>query len=494
MEKHILSKSTFLRGLQCLKSLHLNKFHHELCDPIDETQAAKFTTGKMVGELARDLFPGGINARSTDPSDIQDSLQHTQKLIAEGAPVIYEAAFQHDRVIAFVDILVQTGNTWRGYEVKSSTSAKDEYLWDLALQYHVITESGFEIDDFSVVHLNNKYVRKGDLDLHALFTQVSLISGVKRVQTQVKDEIEKFVAVLASDQTPEIDIGPYCRSPYECDFLGHCWRHIPEDSLFTLARINQKLKFELYYDGLIRIEDLPVDFPHNRSSRAQVDGLLYNRSIIDGDRIRQFLDAIEYPRYFLDFETFNPGIPPFDNTSPYQQIPYQYSLHTKLSPTGEVSHSGFLAEAGTDPRIPLAEALLSETEGPGDILVYNRSFEAGVIKGLVKHMPDRAADLEERMSRFVDLMVPFQKRYCYLPQMKGSYSLKAVLPALVPELRHDDLEVADGMQAMGAYLQLAHENDVERLNAVRDALWEYCKLDTFAMVRILEKLESLQGE
>jgi hypothetical protein len=159
-----------------------------------------------------------------------------------------------------------------------------------------------------------------------------------------------------------------------------------------------------------------------------------------------------------------------------------------------VSHSGFLAEAGTDPRMPLAEALLSETEGPGDILVYNRSFEAGVIKGLVKHMPDRAADLEERMSRFVDLMVPFQKRYCYLPQMKGSYSLKAVLPALVPELRHDDLEVADGMQAMGAYLQLAHENDVERLNAVRDALWEYCKLDTFAMVRILEKFESIQGE
>ena len=203
------------------------------------------------------------------------------------------------------------------------------------------------------------------------------------------------------------------------------------------------------------------------------------------------LGSLKYPLYFLDFETFNPAIPPFDGTKPYGQIPFQYSLHKKSEPQGELSHTGFLAEANIDPRIGLIESLLRDTPPPGDILAYNRSFEARVLRDLAEAFPGSASELEDRSSRLVDLMEPFQKRYYYLPEMAGSYSIKAVLPALAPDLSYEALEISEGTQAMEAYYQLGIETNPTIVEKIRNDLWEYCKFDTLAMVRILEKLEEL---
>ncbi len=480
-----------MRRLQCPKSLYLNKFHRDLRDDPDASLEAVFQTGHEVGELARGLFPDGIDAGPPDPFHYQDSVRLTKRLIDEETDVIYEGAFQHNQVLAAVDILVRSGDRWRAFEVKSSTSVKDPFIWDVALQYCVMNGNEIELEDFAVVHINNEYVRQRELNLHQLFSQTSVINQARELQPQVEKYITHSKNVLYVGEIPDVDIGPYCSDPYDCDFMGHCWSHIPDDSIFAVARLGKKKQFELYGSGVIQIEDIPKNFRLSSTSRVQVESHINNRSIIDKVLIGNFLKSLNYPLYFLDFETFNLAIPPFDNSSPYQQTPYQYSLHTKSSPTGEVSHSGFLAEAGTDPRRPLAEALLKDTEGPGDVLVYNRSFEAGVIKSLAMLIPDLSSDLEALLSRLVDLMEPFRKQHYYLPQMKGSYSIKAVLPALVPELRYDELDLQDGMQAMAAYLQLAHEDDAARLTETRNALWEYCKLDTFAMVRILEELESL---
>jgi len=489
--RHILSKSTFMRGLQCPKSLYLNKYHNELRDELDLSQEAIFRTGKMVGELARGLFPGGVNASPPDPFHYQDSIQLTRNLIAEGTEVIYEAAFQYNQVLAVVDILVRAGDRWMAFEVKSSTSVKEPFLWDVALQYHVISSSDIELEDFCIAYINSQYVRQGELDIQQLFSLISVITQAQEFQTQVEEKILESKAVLASSEIPELDIGPYCSDPYDCDFIGHCWSHIPDDSIFTVARLGKNKKFELYDSGMIRIEDIPDSFPLNSTSKTHVDCHVHNRSIIEADLIHNFLKSLSYPLYFLDFETINPAIPPFDNIRPYQAIPYQYSLHTKFSPQSDLDHTGFLADAGTDPRKPLIEALLSDMGGPGDILVYSLSFEATRIKELTEQFPEYKTDLMALSSRLKDLMLPFQKRYYYSPEMRGSYSIKAVLPALVPDMRYDDLEVSDGIQAMEAYRKLEDEKDPQRVTEIRDALWEYCKLDTLAMVRILEKLESL---
>ena len=489
--RHILSKSTFMRGLQCPKSLYLNKFHSELRDKLDVSQEAIFRTGKVVGELACGLFPGGVNARPLDPFHYQESVQLTQKFITEGTEVIYEAAFQYNQVLAVVDILVRAGGRWKAFEVKSSTSVKEPFLWDVALQYYVITGYDLELEDFCIAHINNQYVRRGELDLQQLFLLVSVITQAQELQPQVEEKVFENKVVLASNEIPEIDIGPYCSDPYDCDFTGHCWSHIPEDSIFTVAKLGKKKKFELYDSGAIRIEDIPGSFPLNRTSKSHVDCHVHHRSIIEKDRIRSFLQSLDYPLYFLDFETINPAIPPFDNTRPYQAIPYQYSLHIKPSPTSDLDHTGFLADAGTDSRQPLIEALLRDAGSSGSILVYSLSFEATRIKELAEQFPEYATDLMALSSRLKDLMLPFQKRYYYTPEMRGSYSIKAVLPALVPDMKYGDLEISDGMQAMEAFRKLEDENDPQRVAEIRDALWEYCKLDTLAMVRILEKLESI---
>jgi len=480
-----------MRGLQCPKSLYLNKYHRELRDELDVSQEAIFRTGKMVGELACGLFPGGVNASPPDPFHYQDSVQLTRKLITEGTEVIYEAAFQHDQVLAVADILVRTGDKWKAFEVKSSTSVKEPFLWDVALQYYVVSGSDIELEDFYIAYINNQYVRHAELDLQQLFALTSVITQAQEFQPQVEEKILENKAVLAGNEIPELDIGPYCSDPYDCDFNGHCWSHIPEDSIFIVARLGKKKKFELYYNGMIQIKDIPETFPLNSTSKSHVDCHVHNRPIIKKDRIGDFVKSLSYPLYFLDFETINPAIPPFDNTRPYQLIPYQYSLHIKSSPQSDLDHTGFLADAGTDPRKPLIESLLKDMSEPGDILVYSLSFEATRIKELAKQFPEYATDLMALSSRLKDLMLPFQKRYYYTPEMKGSYSIKVVLPALVPDMRYDDLEVSDGVQAMEAYRKLEDEKDPQRVTEIRDALWEYCKLDTLAMVRILEKLESI---
>ena len=422
---------------------------------------------------------------------MRDSLLRTQALLQGGTEVLYEAAFQHDGVLAYVDILVRDGYAWRAYEVKSSTSLKEVHLPDAGVQAHILRGAGLLLADFSIIHLNNQYVRQGELDLEGLFTVVSVLPEVESLQAEIRERILELKGVLQDGRVPEIDIGPHCTDPYDCDFMGHCWAHIPEVSVFNVARLPKAQMFELYRQGVVRIEDIPAEFPLNDTSRFQVESHTDGQPRIDRGAIRGFLRSLRYPLHFLDFETTSPAVPMFDGTRPYGQVPFLYSLHRKNAPSSEVKHRGFLAEAGADPRRPLVESLLSDAGEPGDILVYSQSFEGTRIRELAEQLPEHRAELENLQPRLRDLMAPFRQRHYYHPAMHGSYSLKAVLPALVPELGYDDLAISDGGMAMLAYYELQAEKDPHRAEQIRQNLWEYCERDTLAMVRILEALEAL---
>ena len=492
MASHLLSKSSYIKGLQCEKHLYLYKYHYNEMDDLSEMQKAIFKRGTNVGELAQRLFPGGVVAAEGDPPNYEKALKKTDELIQNNVKVIYEAAFQFHQVLSIADIIVRENNGWKIYEVKSSTSISETYLNDAALQYYVISNMGFDVKNFSIVYINNQYIRQGELDLNELFTTESVLELILPLQESVNENVRRFKKILSQRRIPEIDIGEHCYNPYTCGFFNYCRKHIPEDSIFYFSGMHLNKKYDLYREGIIKLDDVPDNYPLNKNNKLQLDVYKSGKTIIDRDGINNFLEELNYPLYFMDFETFQPAVPLFDNSKPYQQIPFQYSVHYKENKNGELQHFEFIADSGIEPRIKFIQGLLKDTNHKGgDIIVYNKSFEITRLKEIARDFPHYADDIEKLILRIKDLMIPFQRKYYYAPEMKGSYSIKAVLPALLPELSYDKLVINEGGLASIAYESLQSETDLMRMAEIKEQLLEYCKLDTFAMVAILKKMESL---
>ncbi|MCU0822220.1 MAG: DUF2779 domain-containing protein [Spirochaetes bacterium] len=485
---HILSKTTFIRGMQCQKSLYLNKYHPELRDEVSDDTRDILQRGIDIGVLARGIFPGGINCAPPVPGNYEESVKKTEYAITNGVEVIYEAAFIYDDVLCLLDILVKKNGRWRACEVKSSVRISDTYITDAALQYYVITGSGLELENFYIIYINSEYVRHGDIELNRLFISKSIKKLINKDQYNIKANIDMFKTVLSGNTTPDVDIGEHCTRPHVCDFRGHCWSHIREYSVFNIPQIGYKA-FSLYRKGFVNIEDIPDDFPLNEAQKLQISCHRSGKPHIDREAIKLFLNSISYPIYFMDFETFMPAIPLFDNSRPYQFIPFQYSLHYMTDKNGELTHYEFLADTGTDPRLEFIERLIVDTLRIGDILVYNRGFETARLTELANMFPRYQHEIKEIISRIKDLMIPFQKKYYYTPEMKGRYSIKYVLPALISEMSYNGMKISHGREAMNAFESLQYETDKTKIAATREALLEYCKMDTFALVKLLGKLE-----
>jgi hypothetical protein len=265
-----LSKSTYLRGSQCKKSLYLHWYQPELKDKISAMQLAIFSQGTDVGKLAQQIFPGGIDAGIHVPANYAKSIEMTSQLIREGALVIYEAGFSAGGLHCFVDILVKDGDGWKAYEVKSSTQVKPVNLLDAAFQYYVMTSCGLELVDFSLVTLNTAYEHNGELDISRLFKIESVFARIIKIQDKVRQDITDFFFTLNAPIAPVTNIGPHCTDPYDCDFRGHCWQHVPDYSIFNISRLSGDKKWDLYRMGILRFEDIPPDFKLNDSQWQQV--------------------------------------------------------------------------------------------------------------------------------------------------------------------------------------------------------------------------------
>lgn len=491
MSSHLLSKSSFIRGVQCEKHLYLYKYHYNEMDQLSEMQKAIFKRGTDVGKLAQQLFPKGIDASPKSQFEYDKAVVETKKLIEQKQKVIYEASFNFSDVLAVADIIVNEKSGLSVYEVKSSTSISETYIRDAALQYWVISNCGYKIKDFSITYINNQYIRKGKLNLDELFITESVLSLILPLQKWVEENVARFKKVLNKKTIPKFDIGEHCNDPYTCGFYKYCRKHIPENSIFDLSGVHLNKKYDLYREGIIKLEDIPDDAKLSQTAKLQVEVYKSKKDIIDKKAIKEFLSDLNYPVYFMDFETFQPAVPMFDNSKPYMQIPFQYSLHFKKNKKSIVEHYEFLAETGNDPRVKFIENLLRDTKSEGDILTYNKSFEVLRLKEISEAFPKYKKEIEERINRVKDLMLPFQKKYYYNYKMQGSYSIKYVLPALIPELSYKDLEINEGGLASIAFESLFYETDLMRIADTRTNLLEYCKLDTLAMVKLLDKLESL---
>jgi hypothetical protein len=444
--QHILSKSTFMYGCQCPKRLYLHKFKPELSNHEEENQST-FSKGNDVGLLARDLFQGGVSAQPVDTFSYHQSVQKTQQLIERGTTVIYEACFNFQEMLCAVDILVKENNKWYAYEVKATTNVKDEFILDASLQYHVLINSGLPVEDIFIVHLNNKYVRRGELEIQKLFTKESVLSKIKNQQKFVETKIIELKKLIADKKEPTIEVGNQCHKPYSCNFTNHCWKGIEEE----------------------------------RSTREAYRNKEY---------LKEFVGELQYPLFYFDFETVMPAIPEFNESRPYQQVPFQYSLHIQKGRGEELEHFEFLGDGINDPRAPLIKELLDTLGKSGSIIVWYQTFEISRLKELARDFPEFEAEICAVIERIIDLIVPFRKKQFYHPDFNESSSIKVVLPVLVPELSYDELQIQDGLSAARTYAEIKNQAKEVQIEQ-RESLLKYCKLDTLAMVRILEVIDKL---
>lgn len=490
---HLLSKSSYIRGRQCPKALWLYKHQRELMSPVDTAKQAVFDTGILVGLLAQQLFPKGVDCKPESPLDFGPSISATREAIANGANVIYEAAFLHEDVLAALDILVRDDNGWKAYEVKSSSTVKEYQVHDAALQAHVIEGSGIQLADISIVHMNNSYVRRGGLDIQKLFTITSVKQGVELERASVPVRIAELKNVLPLTEAPAIDIGPQCNSPFACDFTHHCWAHLPTDgTVLELANARGR-DWELYRRGIVLMKDVPSNEPLSAAQRVQVDGWRHGRGVVDQQALKGWIADLRYPLYHFDFETFMPAVPLFDGSRPFQQIPFQYSVHVQQGAGAEPAHLEFLGDGTGDPREALVRQLLQDLGTEGHILTYHASFERRRLQELATDLPHHAAALNALLSRVIDLETPFKRGWYYVPAMNGRTSIKVVLPTLVPTLNYKDLGVQEGGTASLLYGQLCSGQFAGDVSQLRTDLLAYCRMDTLAMVRILEVLRSVSA-
>ena len=486
---HTLSKSRYTKGLQWHKALWLVTHNPALREESEDATRA-FAQGHKVGELAQDIFPGGVlipfNGHTFD-----EQIQQTQTALTK-AKVIYEAAFMHNGVFVKADILRKVRNGWELYEVKGSSKVKDVYLDDAAVQYHVITGAGLTINKAFVVHISTSYSRKGELNLDELFTRNNVTADIVERQAEVKKEIARQKRMLKGKE-PKVSIGPWCNEPYECDFSCHCWQDVPEKgAVFELFGRGADC-FKLYHEGIRKIADVPLDRVKGQQIQ-QVQAAKKKQTLVESEKLNAFLDTIRYPLYFLDFETFMQAVPSYDGQQPFQKMPFQYSLHFQKKKGGKLYHQEYLAPPNIDPRKEFMKSLLEAIPENACILVYNKSFESDVLRKLAEAFPKQRKKIETVINNMIDLADPFRLRYLYSWKQRGRYSIKAVLPAFVKELSYNDLEIGDGGAAMEAYHGMCEIADrPKELAALRKELLAYCKLDTLAMVKLLGVVEEKAG-
>lgn len=483
-----LSKSRFMAGLQCLKRLYLETYARDLADPIEPASQAILDSGTGVGELARQCFPGGVLISEEYDRHAQAVASTARAMQDDSIPALFEAAFTYEGIRTRVDVLRRNvDGTHDLVEVKSSGSAKPEHVADAAIQVYVLEGAGVAVSRACVMHIDTSYVYAGGpYDLDALFRIQDVTDQVQAYVASLPAQLAPMWETLAQDDAPPVEIGRHCTSPYRCSFYGLCHGDLPEHYVGQLPRAKAEMIQRLRSDGILDIRDIPPDFTglsqtHLRVRKAVVEDLPYV-----GSGLAEAIDGLEYPLQFLDFETFSPALPLYPTTSPYQTIPFQWSLHVQGA-TGELSHRAFLYDGADDPREAFATSLLDSVAPEGDILVYS-SFEKTRTTELADALPHHADALTALAERYVDLLGVVRKHY-YHPEFHGSYSLKSVLPVLVPILTYEDLAIQEGSVASLYFTRMIDPAVSETEQAeIRQALLAYCERDTLAMVRVVEAL------
>ncbi|MCD4811777.1 DUF2779 domain-containing protein [bacterium] len=478
MGQRVITKTDFMSYLDAPRHLWAIKHGKMSKKEIGAYLGHLYEQGYMVEELAVQYIKEHLIPQyKVANEDILLQLSQTEEPTND-ADGRYEAR---------TDLLIKnpTTNKWDMYEVKSSTKVDKKHKYDVTFQ-SLVFEKHYDLGDIYILHLNKEYFRDGEISLEELFVAENVTEVVEELKDEVKQKRYEAYLMVETENIEDVE---KCIRPKKCPCIELCHPNLPEYSIFdinNLTRSERKVR-ELLEDGVLDIMDVPKDLPLSEKQRLQVDVAQSGETTIMDVEIRESLDELVYPLYFLDYETFNPAIPMYDGYKPYDQMPFQYSVHVLKSPGSELEHYEFVETEAIDPIPKMFDSLESVIGREGSIIVWNKSFEA-TVNTRVGEIHTRFKEFGESMnSRMYDLMVIFRDPLYADPKFKGSYSIKKVLPVLVPNLSYDGLDIGEGSVAMASWNEMVYGEGKDREKVKKDLL-KYCELDTLAMVRIWEGL------
>jgi hypothetical protein len=495
------SKKHYLLGLKCPKSLYLNVHKPEL-EEVDNTTLIVMKGGKDFELVARELIaPKGLEITSKgnnlDDYEIATILEMEKKNC-----ILYQGTFKSvTGELTMTDILIKKNKEISLIEIKGVTQLTDMEYYDAAFQYYCLSLCGINLDKVSIAYINKNYVRESSLTPELVIVE-DVTKVIKRLQSQIPKKVERFRKVIVRKDVPDTDIGMHCLNPCPCPFKNHCWDSLPTNNIFEVRSMRISKKLGLYYKGITKMEQL-VNSGRSELSEGQIIQVtcaLENKIVIQPGLLKGWLEPLQKAKgiLFLDFESINPGVPLFEGVKPFAQICTQYSLHYHDRVKNKYLHLDYLADPsqGIDPREEFTKSLIhnvAQFDKNAPITVYNRAFEETRLRELARKFPKLEYDIKLILNRIVDIMEIFKSKIYYDPRFKGSYSIKAILPVLCPALSYKDLTINNGAQAANEYLKLATVTKVEA-KKIRKALLEYCKLDTYAMLALLQKLEDISSK
>jgi predicted RecB family nuclease len=484
-----ISKSKFMAGVQCLKRLYLIVHEPELAAQGNGSVDAIIEQGRKVGLLARQLFPGGIEVNG---GSLAEAISITKELLANPeVPSIFEGTFEHQGVIVKTDILQRRKEDhWRLVEVKSTADLKDQHVDDVAIQSFVVSGSGVGLASIWLAHINREYVLAGQaVDPRQFFLFRNLTTRAKNLQPELVLRLRSQFRILDLPNPPDVPVGPQCVDPIICEFFTHCNQPKPDDHICYLPRLHAGAMEELKEIGVESIHDIPEDFELSEIQRRACTAVQTGQPWFSPELKAEFA-SLKYPLYYMDFETINPAVPLFIGMHPYDHLPFQWSVHVQRERGAAPQHFEFLATDESDPRKAFMSSLSEALGENGSIIVYNEQFESQRLWELAGCLLDYTQRIRDIQRRLWDLL-PVVRNHVYHPGFGGSFSLKAVLPALVPEMTYQGMAVPNGQVAGIAWESMISGNlgEPDR-EAKRKALLDYCGQDTLALVRLLDRLRS----
>lgn len=483
--KTYLSKSRLMSARQCLKRLHLEIHQPDLKVVSAGTEAA-FEIGHRVGDVAQQIYGSDEAVFIPYEGGLGHALKKTARLVKEGpAFPIFEATFQYSGVLVRVDALMPDGDGWRVVEVKASTSVKEEHAFDCAVQSWVFQGMGHRLKGIALAHVDNSFVYEGDGNYQGLLVEQDMAADVEQLQPAVPEWVNEARDV-ATGEEPDIAVGKHCFEPYECPFVSYCWPSASDYPVQGLAGSKAKLA-EFVVEGFEDLRDVPTNRLTEKQQRIKRVTASAKAELLSG--ASGFVADLGYPRYYLDFETIMPAVPIWAGTRPYETLPFQWSCHYEAAP-GKMDHAEFLDLSGDPPMRRLAESLIRAVGSEGPVLMYT-SYEKRIINGLIQRFPDLAGPLTAIVDRLIDLAPPTREHY-YHPDMRGSWSLKAVLPTIAGDMQYSELlGIQEGTAASEGYIEaIDPATTTQRKAQLEEQLLRYCKFDTEAMIRLVRFLGS----